>query len=541
MKKFLLWLGVIFYSCVNGFSQTFTSSNLPIVVLNTGGKNIDSKDDVLIWMGIIDNGPGNRNNTTDAYNAYNSNITINIHGSSTVNLPKKSYKFSTLDAQNIDIDFPLLGMPAENDWILEAIYQDKSFIRNELTYFLHRKMGHYSPRYKYVEVVIDGDYKGIYGIVEKIKRNKNRVDISKLTPDKLSGDYLTGGYLFFLDHYLLPLDTGWYSNFNSSMTHDSANYFLYKYPKPGSMPIEQKNYIKNWMHKFENVLANTWYTNTDSGYYKYIDMTSFVDNFIMTELARNTDGYRLSSYFYKDRDSKGGKLFCGPLWDFNIAWGNCEPSYGANPAGWQYQQFFYENFIPFWWWQLLSDPAFKRALKCRYQDLRTAILSENKIYEHIDSIALVLDESQQRNFQRWPILGTVIPPAPSPAPATYADEVTVLKNWVNQRIAWLDANMPGNCTISVEENGIVQNNITSMPNPFTEKFSVLYNLNDNAKVNIELYNMVGERLMTVNSGDKVAGTYLEEINTTEITAGIYLLKINMGKSVFTQKIVKAEN
>ncbi|MFN5183801.1 MAG: CotH kinase family protein, partial [Bacteroidota bacterium] len=386
-KKLLILFYLLFLLGVNR-AQNFTDSNLPIVVISSGGQQVDSAiNDIVVWMGIIDNGFGNRNYLTDPFNAYNGKIRLNLRGSSKMFQPKKSYKISFIDSLNQDIELSVLGLPPENDWVLEGIYNDKSLMRNAISYEIFRQMGHYSPRYKFVELIVDGDYRGVYGFTEKIKRDNYRVNISKLTSNEISGDDLTGGYIFKLDHYMLPYDTGWYSSYASNITSDSSNYFIYYYPKPGSMPQVQKDYLKNFVDHFEYVLASSWYANQDSGYIKYIDLNSFIDYFLVNEMSRNTDAYRLSTYFFKDKDSKGGKINCGPVWDYDLGWDNCVFSGGHNPFGWQYQQFYLMNYVPFWWWQFLSDPYFQYELRCRYQSFRSNVIADNTLYSKIDSMA----------------------------------------------------------------------------------------------------------------------------------------------------------
>ena len=528
-------------SCaLNVFSQNFTDSNLPIVVINSGGQQVDSAlNDIIVWMGVIDNGNGNRNHLTDSFNAYNGKITLNLRGSSKMFQPKKSYKISFIDSMNQDIERSVFGMPPENDWVLEGIYNDKSLIRNALTYELSRWMGHYSPRYQFVELIVDGEYRGIYGFTEKIKRDAYRVDISKLTNTEVSGDDLTGGYIFKLDHYYLPYDTGWYSSFTSNATADSANYFIYYYPKPGSMPQVQKDYLKNWVDHFESVLSSSWFASQDSGYLKYIDLNSFLDYFIINEMSRNTDGYRLSSYFFKDKDSKGGKLNCGPVWDYDLAYDNCVFSGGHNPSGWQYQQNYWDNYVPFWWRQLMNDTYFQFELRCRYQFFRSSVISDNFVFSKIDSLAQYLNESQARNFIRWPILGQVIYPAPSPAPNDYAGEVQVLKNWMNQRLTWLDGNIPGQCVVEFGNEDINKNSLTIFPNPVDgQEFSIFLRLGQNTSYRYKIFNLSGVLLSTENSKMLNSGVYTEKINLESLANGVYQLMIELNGECHYSRLIK---
>jgi hypothetical protein len=538
MRKLLLY-PILFFACQSAsMSQTFTDSNLPIVVINTYGQNIETPyAKFYVGMGIIDNGPGNRNYLSDPYNSYNGEVEIKMRGSSSLWLPKKSYNITTVDAIHQKVKTSILGMPSEDDWVMYAPYQDKTCLRNNVAFRIFNAMGHYSSRSVFFELVIDGTYQGLYEMQEKIKRNPNRVNISKLKFDEVTGDDVTGGYIIKLDKYL-PGEEGWYSSHYSNATHDSANFFLYEYPKPDSMPIQQRNYIKGFFDVFENTVAAPYYASVDSGYSRYIDMQSFIDNLIVNELAKNVDGYRSSTYFYKDRDSQNSKLYAGPLWDFNLGFDNCDYNGGHNPAGWMYQQDAYHNFVPFWWERFMSDDNFKNQLKCRYQQLRNNVLSTAALYEHIDSMAIFLNESQTRNFQRWPIMGTAVPPNPTPVPPDYAGEITNLKNWIQNRLTWLDANMPGSCFVGVEENVSSDHLISSYPNPFTNNINLVYRVPSSTTVKIDLINLLGEVVMPVSSAERAAGEYQEEVQAEQLGAGIYLVRLSMNGKVHYHKMVK---
>ena len=137
----------------------------------------------------------------------------------------------------------------------------------------------------------------------------------------------------------------------------------------------------------------------------------------------------------------------GPVWDYDIAWHNAN-YYGAEDyTGWSYQFEVYDDpwQVPFWWGRLLEDTLFADHLKCRWTMLRDDILSDAWVDQYIDSLANVLDESQKRNFTVWPILGVYVWPNPWPYPQTYSEEIAVLSDWIHNRLAWLDENLPGTC------------------------------------------------------------------------------------------------
>jgi hypothetical protein len=195
LLQLLFFLAFILYGPI-ALSQTFTSSNLPIVIIETNGQTIPDEPKINVDMGIIYNGPGQMNYITDPYNEYDGIVGIERRGnSSQYYFPKKQYAFETRDSLSMNLNVSLLGMPEENDWILHAPYSDKTLMRNVLAYKMASDLGDYASRTAYCEVVINGDYKGVYVLMEKIKRDVNRVNITELDENDIAGDSLTGGYM----------------------------------------------------------------------------------------------------------------------------------------------------------------------------------------------------------------------------------------------------------------------------------------------------------------------------------------------------------
>ncbi|MDQ3108984.1 MAG: CotH kinase family protein, partial [Bacteroidota bacterium] len=300
---------------------SFSSSNLPVVVINTS-QTIPDSPKIMCDMGIIYNGTGNRNYLTDPWNHYNGKIGIEMRGSSSQGFPKKSYGLELWDVNGNAIDSSILGMPKESDWCLIANYTDKSLLNNSLSYYLSREMGWYAPRWQFVEVVIDGQYMGVYLFTEKIKRDNNRVDIAKLQPTDITGDDVTGGYIIKVDKSTASSGAGWTSSFAPAVAPNGQTiYFQYDYPSDVNIVPQQETYIQMYVDSFETALSGPNFADTAIGYAHYIDVNSFIDYFLVDEMAKNVDGYRLSTYLYKDKRSNGGKLTIGPTWDFDIAWG----------------------------------------------------------------------------------------------------------------------------------------------------------------------------------------------------------------------------
>ena len=519
----------------------FTSSNLPIVVLNTNNQTISDLK-IIIGMGIIDNGL-NRNNKTDPFNSYNAKATISFHGSSTKNFEKKPYNFQTDDLSGVSFNTPLLGMPIDNDWVLLAPYQDKSLMRIPLTYDLYRKMGHYAARFKNVEMILNNEYQGVYSVAEKLKQGSNRINISKLTTTDNSSPNITGGYILDIDR---PTAAGWSSLFPGESTNNHF-YYQYVYPKDSVITAPQKAYIKSFVDSFETVMNSPSFADPWIGYAKYIAVGSFIDFFIVNELSKNTDAYKLSTYMYKDNIAKGGKLHIGPVWDYDIAWHNCDYGNAFDPNLWQYQIQDTTHPIPTWWKRFMKDTTFVNALYCRWNQLRQNILSLNSLNSYIDSSALALNESQQRNFIQWPVLGVYIYPNPqNQTGATYQSEVADVKNWIANRVAWMDGAMVDNCTavgiiphcvgLGVEENNIVTNVIV-YPNPFQSATIFELQLTKDADVSLKIVDVMGKEVSALVNEHKPSGELKIIFDRKQIPAGIYFYQLKIDGATKAGKII----
>ncbi|MFN8345790.1 MAG: CotH kinase family protein [Spirosomataceae bacterium] len=436
---------------VTARAQNFESSNLPIVVIDTEGKTIVDEPKVNVKMGIIDNGTGNRNyyknplnnNLPDPFNNFNGTVGIELRGSASQFFPKKPYGFETRDGTDKSIKVPILGMPAESDWILNASYTDKSLLRDVLTYHLSNQMGRYASRTKFVELVLNGEYRGVYIMMEKIKRDANRIDIASLKNTDNTGDALTGGYILKIDKNTGTPNAYWKSPYPAN--HNMEIDIMIEYPKKDVITDAQYNYIKNHFTEFETVLKSAAFKDPVNGYAKYIDTDSFIDYFLLTELTYNIDAFRLSIFFYKDRDSRNSKIKMGAPWDYDHAYGNANFCRGWETNHWAYD--FIREFcpsedkqVPFWWARLLEDRDFCIKVRDRWQQLRQNQWNTQNITSFINQNAALLNESQARNFQRWPILGEWVWPNYYYG-NTYQEEVDWFKNWTQQRLNWLDANI----------------------------------------------------------------------------------------------------
>ncbi len=517
----------------------FSSSNLPIVVIDTHGQTILDEPKITADYGIISNGPGVRNQITDPFTEDVGKIGIELRGStSQVLSPKKPYGFETRDSTGADRDVSLFGLPKESDWILNAPYSDKSLMRDALSYEFARRMGHWASHTRFCELMLNGEYQGVYVIQEKIKRDAGRVDLSKLNPTDITGNALTGGYIIKIDKTTGD-DIGGWTSLNVSRVPGKYVFYQYDTPKASEITSQQKTYIRGVIDRFEQVMKSSAYADSTTGYPSLIDVNSFIDFYLMNELSRNVDGYRLSSYLYKNRDSKGGKLVAGPVWDFNIAYGGANYYNSAVTTGFQVDFAVPEDGyqLPFWWKKLADDPAFHAAAGRRWHELRRSTLTDEALIGYIDSTTIQLDEAQQRNFTRWPILGHYVWPN-AYIGQSYASEVNYLKTWLRRRTQWLDANLPAGTTAVGERptgpTGFAL--LPAAPNPFNPTTQIGYQLSASGNVRLEIYDALGQRVRTLVDETKSAGQYTATFDASGLPSGVYIARLSAGSQVASRRL-----
>jgi len=519
------------YSQVSGIS----SSNLPLVVINTNGKTIINASKISASMKVIFNGVGQLNRPTDTGNIYYGNIGIEIRGAWSSTLPQKPYGIETRDANGANLNVSLLGMPAENDWILLANYNDKTFMRNTLAYELSRRMGHYAPRTRMVEVIVNNEYLGIYILLEKIKQDKGRVDIAKLTNLDISGDNVSGGYIFKIDYF--DSSIGWQSNFRPIDHPEKIVNYVYADPDPADLIWQQKDYLKTAINSFESILYSSNFKNITTGYPAWIDVNSFLDYFIVSEVSRNVDGFKKSVYFFKDKDSKGGKINAGPVWDFDWAWKNiwdCSTFQATDGSGWSYRINDCPNIWPNsngWMVRLLQDDNFANALNKRYFELRKSYLSSEYLNSYIDSVQNLANEAQNRHYSKWPILGSKAgAPEVDFQPSTYAGQVTMFKNWIQTRLTWLDGHMLGQSVTDVDQFETALS-YRIFPNPASD---VVFVESSSKIVSLDIFNGNGKRIL-----NKVGiSSFSTKLDVSGYSPGIYVVRLKIeGNQTINSKLV----
>jgi len=506
MNKALFFLLILPLQAIS--QVNFQSSDLPIVLISTNnGEPIPDEPKISAQMKIIDNGPGHINHLSDPPNHYDGFIGIERRGSTSQDLSdKKPYAVETRNDAGEDLPVSLLGMPKESDWVFIAPFNDKSLVRDALALELARRTMTWASRSRFVELVLNGDYQGVYLVVEKIKRDKNRVDISKLSATDLAGDSLTGGYILKLDKTTGAAADGWVSTYPPIAGSWQSTNYQYHYPKPEDIQPQQKQYIHAWITDFEDAMHSPQYADTTNGYAKYIDIQSFIDYIIVNEMTKNVDAYRLSTFLYKDRDDKNPHLFAGPVWDFNIAFGNADYCSGNDYQGWAI------NFngvcnqdnwvVHFWWLKLWNDTAFRERLAARWKELRADLFSDPEVTGMLDSLVGVVQESQARNFQRWPILNQYVWPNPFCC-GSYGQHVDYLRTWTLNRLHWMDGAMN---TFSL---GVYENSkyfpTEVFPNPSGDHLTFKYYVRYTDEILIRIFDAAGRHVEDVKTVQKVNG------------------------------------
>ena len=410
-------------------AQTY---DLPIIFVDTKQKCLDKNvtEKIPATMKVLD---GKTNNVADSAKGTFYNIGIKVRGQSSALFPKPGYSVEVRDEKGEGMDVSMFGLPPADDWVLHGPYVDKSMLRNALAYWLFRQAGRYAPRTKHFDLYINGVYRGIYVMVEKIKRGKYRVNVSKLKETDIAGDSLTGGYIWAFDKVGTNTGGGGSNNqggiqaegFNTS---DGLNVILH-YPKKANIQKQQEEYLKKYLNDLEALFKNG---KNGDGFDKYVDLGSAVDYVLHQEVTNNGDSYWCSFFLHKPKDKGGkngkefkeGKVTLGPPWDFNLAMSNGGMMGYGGGNSWQIESKgggggggfggFGGGFggggmgslkAPNWLVGLWKRSDYQDELKKRWAELRSGVWHTKVMDEYLDSMKTYLTKAAERNFKRWPNLG----------------------------------------------------------------------------------------------------------------------------------------
>ncbi|MBR1414425.1 MAG: CotH kinase family protein [Prevotella sp.] len=385
-------------------SQLYRITNLPTVSIHTedGVIPYDKEHQIASQLIIIsDDGLISEPGTTRE------------RGNASRNFPKKPYRIKFDKKQQM----PGSGGKAKK-WTLINNYGDKTLMRNLLAFELSRRMGMpYTPYGQAVDVLLNGEYKGCYQLCDQVQVQKNRVDIEEMTPQDNSGTALTGGYLIEVDAYANE-EKSW---FNSN----KGNPVTIKSPSEDSITSQQKQYIRNHFNKMENQWSS------------YLDTNTFLRHFLVGELSGNTDTY-WSVFMYKYRDND--TIYTGPVWDFDLAFDNDNRTYPVNnKSDYIYRsggscagnmRTFVDNIV-------VRNAAARAQMVELWDVARQGGLTEEYMTAYIDSLEADLQQSQQLNFLRWPIMNQWVHQNPRTW-GSYKAEVQNVRRFMKERIQWMD-------------------------------------------------------------------------------------------------------
>ena len=439
--------GFILAMVIPVFAQTY---DLPIIFVDT--KYHQCLDDKIIekipaTIRVLD---GKTNNVADSSKAtpYEIGIKVRGRGRSSSGFPKPNYTIEFHDSTDKDINVSLLGLPPSDDWVLHGPYVDKSMVRNSFGHWLFRQTGRYSPRTKHFDLYINGVYRGVYVLIERIKRGKYRVNVSKLKKTDIEGDNLTGGYILAIDR---KYDS--YSKLSKTesefVTSDGVKVIL-RYPKKDKMAKEQEEYIQNYLNELEALFKDG---KNGSGYENYVDVASAVDYILHEELTQNIETYVVNFFMYKPKDKTDdqgnktvGKITLGPPWDFYLAFNNnFKPDSSNDPIyAWESSLSDSRNqfdniwiiekicaninpspLAPKWFFEIWKDSIFQIELSKRWAELRSGVWHTKTIDAYLDSMKTYLGNAADRNFRRWPNLGKTSRMGDAdPEPMKYCDSTS---------------------------------------------------------------------------------------------------------------------
>jgi hypothetical protein len=409
------------YVILNASLENF-SSNLPIFIINTFGKTVrGTRIFVDSHVMVFEPDPKTGRASFKDQPHFAGRAGFHDRGSSTFNQTKPNLRMETWDENGQDLDFPLLGLPSDSDWVLHAPFNfDPALIRNPFIFELSNQIGRYATRWKLVEVYLNetagavttAQYFGVYNFLENIKRAPQRVNVERLGPEDRSLPEIQGGWIFKIDR--------------SGDGETSLSGFQVFEPPPEvlSKAPEQSAWFNRYHLDFNRILNSPTFADPVTGYASVIDVDSWIDHHLLNVLAMNVDALRLSGYQFK---SRFGKYEMGPIWDFDRSMGSTDGR-DSNPLVWKGGGDATDFFNYPRWSKLFSDPNFKGRYEARWRELRRGAFSDANINAVIDLMAGQLSEAAPRNWQRW-----------RNGSSNHATNIATMRSWLLRRTAWIDS------------------------------------------------------------------------------------------------------
>jgi len=439
-----------------------TETSLPIMLINTQGQTLYHDEYKLVQIKIVRNKSGMNYADLETYPNqklnYNGYAKIKYHGNSSFSSSNKPpFTIKLTDEQGNSQKASLLGMGKAKKWILNAPFMDRSCVRDKFVFDIFRPYFDFVPDMEPIELVIDGVYRGIYYVEEKIGLNKNRINaddpLAEETDDDKDG--ITGGYVVKVDRGddKFTYNGVSYNNYYTSayttyeykiLTYSKKFYAYYNYVEPDIEDmieggVGNKSWINNRINAFETAIKNN--------NFEYVDMTSFAAYMLATEFARNVDGYRLSTYLFKYRDGVD-KRFKMTLWDFDRSFGNSDSDKANDTSTWSYDfnsrhRTGEDTYVPFYWSKLLSNSEFMNEAKYLWTLMRKKTITNDNLIEHLHYLSNVLVDSkaQERNDKAHNIwnLGKIKPITSEQAKfKSVAEEISYIEKFIKNRLTTMD-------------------------------------------------------------------------------------------------------
>ena len=418
------------YLRVDPETQNFTS-HLPIILIHTfESRTLDSygTDHVPAALQVLEPASGTSRIVGRA--ALDARIGIHVRGETSRRFEKKQYAMELrADDADDDSDRPLLGLPSHSDWVLsDPVFFDRALIRNALAFALSNRIGRYAPRTRFAEVFMVDDggdvraasFLGFFTLIEKIERDPDRVNVSRLTASAASPPAITGGFILRIDKGVPDFDA-------------AGKWIQFVYPGSGDMSAPERrpqfDFIRAFIDSFGQAASTADFRHPSTGqhYSEFIDVDAWIDHHVLNVLTKNVDALRFSAYFHKER---GGRLAAGPVWDFDRSLGTPYDWRATEPEEWQAPTFNVTDYFNEGWWRLLfRDPAFTSRYRARFKALLNGEFSADNLDRIVDTMASEVGDAADRNFRVW----TQYPARED----SHAAEIAFLKDFLRRRVAWI--------------------------------------------------------------------------------------------------------
>lgn len=489
----------------------YQPTNLPLIVVHTeNSRDIVEKDLYLngTFHLISENG---KSYFTDT-------LRIKGRGNASWNFPKKPYKIKFFEKNR------LLGMPANaKEWTLINNYGDKTLMRNLLAFDVSRRLlMSYTPAGTPVDVILNGEYKGNYQLCDQVEVRENRVDITEMEPTDNSLPNLSGGYLIEIDAYAYS-EVSWFTSARGMP-------ITIKSPNDDEITQAQREYIETYFNQMEQTVFGN-YLEEKAAFRDYLDADSFFRNMLIGEFCGNTDTY-WSTYMTKDRNSD--RFVTGPIWDYDLAFENDNRTFPINSL----TDFIFrtkgsaangmKDFVN----HIIASDRSKREISAIWKEARESGRITPQAMEHlVDSLATLMNQSQELNFKRWPILNEMVHQNPV-ARGSYRAEVDAVKRYIADRIVWMDRH------VMVADVPDPDPPVPEQPEDEATEGSIKV---DNLSLTVAGYDMAVTLFLYDLSGRRVTLKKLqpEESHRIQLFPGIYIIQLlnEDNDTVETRKIM----